>query len=498
MTDGNLGRILANRYELIKSVGQGAMGTVYLAKDRVLGDVSVAVKLLSQDVLNDRSVKQFQIEATISALLGQKCMHVVRVIDQKFTQEGQPFYVMEYLAGKNIRQLIRPQPLDIPRFLELARQTCIALKAAHDGILFNDRLVPIIHRDIKPSNILVTKASSGELVKVLDFGIAKLLQGRKVDEINFMGTMAYSSPEQMDGQELDYRTDIYSLGITMYEMLTGALPYQPRRNTFGGWHKAHTTYAPRPLKSIIPLGTSPKLLNGVSDLVMSCLSRNRSRRPESVDEILTTLMALQRDGVTPSKPLSFQFSEDTHGTLPTPPPSEVGPDVDWFLRSQTWPQKNAADLENPLPKMLLLDDEKPLATLWLKLSAQEITQRANSTRYNTFLCTMHPYPMVLWVTAFYSSTHGYSWWANYLHPKKNGDRKFLWQLSDAMAYHALLFSQRPPNAVVEICKFNIAKAQCKLLKQWVLRAQATPSVGKPEDSQALLERELEKLQKKGF
>lgn len=496
MTDKNLGRILANRYELTKFIDQGAMGTVYLAQDTLLGGVSVAVKLLSHDVLNPSMIKQFQTEAKISALLGHKCTHVVRVIDQKRTQEGQPFYVMEYLKGKNVRQIIRAKPLDIPRFLELARQTCIALKAAHEGILFNNQVVSIIHRDIKPSNILVLQTASGELVKVLDFGIAKLLQGIKTDETRFMGTMAYSSPEQMDGQELDYRSDIYSLGITMYEMLTGSLPYRPQRNNFSAWHKAHTADEPRPLKSIIPLGTSPKLLNAVSDLVMSCLAKRSSQRPETVDEMLTVLMEFQRQAPPPRKPLLAPPVEVRDEPVPVSKPKETGLDVDWLLRSQTWPSK--VTKEESLPKLLFLDKKKPLVTLWVMLSPQEISNRAKNRRYNTFLCTLHPYPMILWVTAFHSEVHGYRWFGHYLHPKKNGDRNVLWHLSDAGSYPALLFSQRPPKAVVEIYKFNIAQAQCRLLKEWVLRAQATPSIGKPEDSKAMLKKEFEKLKYRGF
>ncbi|MEO0869627.1 MAG: serine/threonine-protein kinase, partial [Cyanobacteria bacterium J06642_11] len=384
MTDQNLGRILANRYELTKFIDQGAMGSVYLARDILLGGVSVAVKLLSQHILDALTIEQFKTEAKISALLGHKCTNVVRVIDHKLTRDGQPFYVMEYLEGQNIRQIVRVQPLDIPRFLELARQTCVALKAAHAGILFDNQVVPIIHRDIKPSNILVLQASSGELVKVLDFGIAKLLQSSNIDDPRFRGTIAYASPEQMDGQELDCRSDIYSLGITMYEMLTGKLPYRPQRNSFGGWHKVHLTHEPKSLKSVIPLGTSPKLLNGVCDLVMSCLAKKPQQRPASVDEILTGLMTLQQD-LRPARTISAKV-------LPKPVAKNAArsvtavktlPDLDWVLRSQTWPSELPTTQENIVPKLLLLDKQQQLPMLWMMLSPEEIDRRMQNRRYNT-------------------------------------------------------------------------------------------------------------------
>lgn len=511
MTDRNLGRKLANRYALIKPIGQGAMGTVYLAKDTLLDDVSVAVKLLSQQVLNDRTFDRFQTEAKISALLSHKCTHVVRVIDQQLTQEGQPFYVMEYLGGKNISQIIRTQFLSIIRFLELSRQTCLALKAAHEGILFKDKVVPIIHRDIKPSNILVTQAKSGELVKILDFGIAKLLQASDDDDDYFLGTLAYSSPEQMDAQELDNRSDIYSLGITMYEMLTGKLPYKPHRNNFNGWHKAHTTYEPEPLKQVIPFRGSPELLNGVHDVVMGCLAKKRDQRPASVDEILTRLTRLQQ-GTSLSKGTQNvvlfrqrQYEDIQTIILPQQRQKTVAfkntahtvIDLNWFLRSQTWPPTIPPKAIS-LPKVLTLNKKKPLSTLWMMLSPQEIAHRMNNTRHNTFLCTLYPHPMVLWVTAFHSHAYGYRWFSNYLRIKDVSDRKFLLQLSDQRSYHGLLFSTQRPNMVIEICKFTITQVQCNLLKEWVMRAGTGPSMGNPKDSADLLKREFEKLKAIGF
>ncbi|HEY9887446.1 MAG TPA: serine/threonine-protein kinase, partial [Candidatus Obscuribacterales bacterium] len=289
MSDPNFGRKLANRYELIELIGQGAMGKVYRAEDTLLGGVIVAVKFLSQTLLNDKMRDRFVQEATTCAQLGQKSIHVVRVTDYGVSEDGIPFYVMEYLEGESLSILIGQKALPIPRFLGITRQVCLGLKSAHEGIRIRgyDRPISIIHRDIKPSNILVTQDPTlGELAKILDFGIAKLMQADSEQTSSFMGTLAYASPEQMEGKELDNRSDIYSLGILMYQMLTGQLPLRASSHTFGGWYKVHHTEAPQPITAIDPYTKVPKLLES---LVMSCLEKQPENRPQTINEILQAI-----------------------------------------------------------------------------------------------------------------------------------------------------------------------------------------------------------------
>jgi serine/threonine-protein kinase len=238
--------IAINSFELI---GKGAMGRVYQAKDMLLGGVVVAVKFLSQALLNKKMRDRFYREATISALLSEKSNHIVRVRDYGVDENEISFYVMEYLEGESLSEVIRRQPLSLPRFLNTSRQICLGLQCAHKGVVFEGQLSPIVHRDIKPSNILVTQDSSiGELVKILDFGIAKLLQSDSSQTNTFMGTLAYCSPEQMEGKELDARSDIYSLGVMMFEMLTGEMPLCAETHSFGSWYKAHHFTPLNPLK----------------------------------------------------------------------------------------------------------------------------------------------------------------------------------------------------------------------------------------------------------
>ncbi|MBO1347307.1 MAG: serine/threonine protein kinase [Hormoscilla sp. GUM202] len=284
--DSNIGRILFNRYQLVEPIGRGAMGQVYLAEDMRVGGVKVAVKFLSQAMLNKRMRERFETEAKTSALLGQNSMHIVRVTDYGVSEEI-PFYVMEYLRGDSLNEIISERPLLLPRFLSLTRKISLGLERAHAGIQKEGKTIPIIHRDIKPSNILVSQDPTlGELVKILDFGIAKLLQEDGGMTNCFMGTLAYSSPEQMDGKELTSASDLYSLGVMMFQMLTGKMPLMAETHSFGAWYKAHKSQAPRSFKSVAPNLNLPQELE---KLAIKCLAKNPKSRPQSAREIINTL-----------------------------------------------------------------------------------------------------------------------------------------------------------------------------------------------------------------
>ena len=487
MTDTYFGRRLVNRYELMNSIGQGSMGKVYLAEDMLLGGVPVAVKFLSQTLLNEQVTQRFMREAMTCAQLGNNSIHVVRVTDYGVTDDEIPFYVMEYLKGENLGQVIHSKPLPIPRFLDFIRQICLGIETAHKGIILNGHLVPIIHRDIKPSNILVTQSASvGELVKILDFGIAKLMQVDDCEQTSsFMGTLAYASPEQMEGQELDKRSDIYSLGVVMYQMLTGTLPFRPQSNTFGGWYKAHCSQEPIALDGLSPYGSLPRILK---DAILSCLAKQRSQRPNSVSHLLERLGPLEnRFG------RSIDLGKQIRGTLQelrvvpkSEPPSDS--EEDRFCRLQVWPPKTPV-AEIVFPRLLTMSNCQ-LPTLWAMLSTQEIESRIGNSGANNFLCVRNPYPMLLWITAFYNKTQGARWLSSYLDLKQDGNQKLIWHLGEAGEYRILFFSKEGPNQLVNLRRLHIALPQCKLLKEWVLMARAIVPVGRPQDSKNILKKEL--------
>ena len=508
--DTNEGRLLANRYELSELVGEGAMGRVYRARDTVLGGVTVAIKFLAQALLNDNMRDRFEREATISALLGEKSIHVVRVKDYGVDENNAPFYVMEFLSGDSINDLICYQPVPLKRFLTLARHVCLGLESAHQGIYFNGELCRIIHRDIKPSNIIVLQDSTlGEVAKILDFGIAKLIQPDANQTQSFMGTLAYCSPEQMEGKELDSRSDIYSLGVMMYEMLTMDMPLLPQNSSFGGWYQAHHNFQPEPFSD--RLGLPSELQN----LVFRCLEKERDLRPQSAREILETLETIEQK--TDSFPNSFsesisqtrhQLDTDIDVNITATTRSAYDATVNGIDRGTVNAETSVTEicLQTPWPK------EKPLRkivfsqlvdthlgeapVLCVMLEQEEIYQRISSTRYNKFLYLANPHPTLLWITLLYNPKHGAKWLPCYLDLKSNRGQQIARSLADKGKYRILFYGLNEPQQCQHITTSIVNPRNCEMLQQWANLSQVTHSFGDPKMTRKALKQELEKLKDK--
>jgi eukaryotic-like serine/threonine-protein kinase len=497
MSDPNIGRLLSKRYQLQELIGTGAMGRVYRAKDILLGGVPVAVKFLSMSIQNKkmRLQERFEREAKTCALLGQKSIQIVRVMDYGVDEHNTPFYVMEYLHGKSLSLLIRQQQLTLARFLSMVRQICLGLQCAHDGIPVDGANCPIIHRDVKPSNMLVIiDPSFGELVKILDFGIAKLLQSNTHQTNYYLGTLAYSSPEQMEGKELDNRSDIYSLGVMMFEMLTGKLPLVAPTHSFGAWYKAHHFQEPRSFAEIDPTIQAPKT---IEDLVMSCLAKTPSSRPQNINEILSCLASIEAS----SNPDSSKNTDtnDTSSSAPTiialPQektqsnlPSTLSDDV---VKLASWPQnKPIADIVFPQPIRV---HGEVSAALWMMLPLLEIQKRSVCTRYNQFLFISAPHPMLMWLTVIYNRRFGAKWLPYYLDLKTSFGQETAHLLGRTGYYRLLLFAREQPNRPTHIMMSTIASAQCNRLQQWVSISQSLPSSAQPHISKSYLKTEYEKI-----
>lgn len=501
-------RLLANRYQLIELAGSGAMGQVYRAEDKLLGGVTVAVKFLSQALLNQKMKERFEREATISALLGEKSSHIVRVKDYGLDEKEIPFYVMEFLQGDSLSDVIKYRPLVVDRFLKVVRQICFGLECAHKGILYQGELCPIIHRDIKPSNILIVEdAALGELVKILDFGIAKLVQSEESQTQAFMGTLAYCSPEQMEGKELDNRSDIYSLGIMMYEMLTGDMPLFPDNSSFGGWYEAHHHTKPQ------PMNPSHRVPPAIEALVMKCLAKSPNARPQKIDEVLRAIEAIEAAPGSQAKTANQARPANQVKPLPDIDPTIInlpdnsGPTLvaDKTLSRATLPGVKETCLQmgwpqdKPVQKIVfpqvLRASEGTFATLWVMLDQQDILSRMTSIRYNQFLMMTSPHPMILWITVLYHREHGPRWLPCYLDLKTSSGQRLATLLGEGSRYWILFFALENPQQCQQSMTATIAPNQCKLLKEWAQNSQTMPG-DKPQITKRLLKQEFEKLKPK--
>jgi eukaryotic-like serine/threonine-protein kinase len=265
---GAAGRLIDGKYRLEEWLGAGGMGTVYRATRLLIGD-AVAVKILHPALVSDeQAAERFRREAQAAARL--KHPNAVNVYDFGLTPDGTLYLVMELVEGESLRQLIKSRGvLGQKAACEIARQVCAALDEAHHR--------HIVHRDIKPDNIIVHETPKGVRVKVLDFGVAKL---RDVPATTLtqtgsvVGTPHYMSPEQCLGEEIDHRSDIYSVGIVLYEMLCGTVPFNSPIST--AVIVQHVNQPPPPLRE-----KNGAVTPGLERAVLRALEKNREARPQT-------------------------------------------------------------------------------------------------------------------------------------------------------------------------------------------------------------------------
>ncbi len=264
------GALFAGRYQIVEKIGAGGMGRVYKVFDTKIRE-KIAIKLLKAEIaFDEETIERFRSEIRLARRIAHK--NVCRVFDLG-EYAGIHYITMELVPGENLKSIIRmTAPLSIPTAVHYAKQICEGLEEAHRW--------DVIHRDLKPQNIMVDPTGT---VRIMDFGIARSVQPTgQTDQGVAVGTPEYMSPEQAEGQKIDQRTDIYALGVVLYEMVTGKVPFEGE--TTLSILRKHEIERPRPPKELNPL--VPERLNR---LILKCLEKSRERRYQNEGEILHEL-----------------------------------------------------------------------------------------------------------------------------------------------------------------------------------------------------------------
>ena len=271
--------LIDGRYEVVERVGVGGMGEVYLARDEVLNR-EVALKVLHRQYANDEDfVSRFKREAQSAASLSHP--NIVSVFDQGRSEDGTYYIAMEYVPGGTLKdRIVRDGALEPREAAGIAAQVAGALGAAHEK--------GVIHRDIKPQNVLLTAAG---LVKVADFGIARAVSAAHTATSMVLGTASYMSPEQAMGEYVGPRSDLYSLGVVLHEMLTGEQPYKAETPvTVAMKHVNEPLTPPREIRTSVP--------EGINAVVVKLLSKDPDDRYANADDLQEDLVRV-RDGLEP-------------------------------------------------------------------------------------------------------------------------------------------------------------------------------------------------------
>ena len=295
------GQKINDRYQIIRMIGEGGMANVYLAHDTIL-DRDVAVKILRGDLADDEKfVRRFQREAISASSLSHP--NIVEMYDVG-EDDGQYYIVMEYVEGKTLKSLIKRRgALTLPEVIDIMLQLTSAVACAHDSY--------IIHRDIKPQNVLIKEDGT---VKITDFGIAMALNSNELTQTNsVMGSVHYLPPEQANGSGATIKSDIYSLGILMFELLTGNLPFKGENAV---------EIAIKQMREKIPsvCEINPHIPQSVENIILKACAKNPKNRYDNVlemhDDIQTCLIEERKD----EKRITYRYSEnDLEETKIMPP-----------------------------------------------------------------------------------------------------------------------------------------------------------------------------------
>jgi serine/threonine protein kinase/tetratricopeptide (TPR) repeat protein len=313
------GTVIARRYRLLEKIGEGGMGTVWTAEQIEPVKREVAVKLIKPGMDSVAVLRRFEAERQALAMMDHP--HIAKVLDGGLTEFDRPYFVMEYVKGLPITECCDAARLSIAERLRLFARVCRAVQHAHQK--------GIIHRDLKPSNILVTTSDEAPAPKVIDFGLAKAVNTPLTDQTLYttygtiMGTALYMSPEQAlrNNLDVDTRSDVYSLGVVLYELLTGTTPLEQHRFHDAGWEEIRRLIRDEePVRPSARLHTNatltsvaacrqceparlPRLLRGELDcIVMKAVAKDRSQRYDTADSLARDIERYLNDEPVEARP----------------------------------------------------------------------------------------------------------------------------------------------------------------------------------------------------
>ena len=330
-----IGRTLGKNYKVIEPIGAGGMGIVYLVEHLTLKK-RFAAKVLSADLAsNPEAIARFEVEAHAASKLEHD--NIVNVIDYGKSDDGAVFLVMELLRGKTLQARMDQGELTLEEIVGVTVQVCQALSAAHAA--------GIVHRDMKPDNIFLTHRDRGRpVVKVLDFGISKarestLGEGRITKQGQVLGSPEYMSPEASRGDEVDARADIYAVGIMLYELMSGRVPF--RHENYLKVLQMHVSTVPPPPRSL-----RPELPEEVEALILRALAKNPDQRQQSIDELENELLAALPEV---AQRALVPIHTPPHGTWLRTPPNGVAGLTPSQLSGLTPSQLSAVTKATPTP-----------------------------------------------------------------------------------------------------------------------------------------------------
>src|SRR5512136_977289 len=269
------GSTFAGRYQIIEELGHGGMGRVYKVFDTKIKE-KIALKLIRPEVASDRdTIERFSNEIRLSRRIGQR--NVCRMFDIG-EAEGAHFITMEYVHGEDLKSLIHMSgSLSLGMLLSVGKQVCDGLAEAHS--------LGVVHRDLKPQNIMIDKNGNA---KIMDFGIARSIREKGITGPSVMiGTPEYMSPEQAEAKEVDHRSDIYSLGVMLYEMATSHVPFTGETAlSIAMKHKGEAPKNPRSLNPNIPAD--------LSGVILKCLEKDKTKRYQSASDVRSELEKIEK------------------------------------------------------------------------------------------------------------------------------------------------------------------------------------------------------------